>query len=131
MAQNSGSAQPEEIGPYIIFYDWHPTSYEDLREYRNELAPEAKMVLDYMLESLGDHPYQIRIVSYTSEDRQRSLYEEVGRRRYEQARNYLISRGIDEDLITGEILIAESRVPMADGVREMQYRRSELILTPL
>ena len=129
-AQTAANERAIEKGPYVIFYDWFPNNYEDLRDFEDELAPEMKIVLDALLENLGDRPYQIRIVSFTTPDRQRSLYEEVGSRRYQLARDYLVVKGVESELISGEILVLESPLT-GDGVRQIQLRRSEILLTPL
>jgi outer membrane protein OmpA-like peptidoglycan-associated protein len=109
-------------GPYIVFFDWDSS----------DITPEAASVLNSAITAYGDcGTAAIMLAGHT--DRSGSVTYNMGlaERRNDSVAEYLTGRGIPEARISSEAF-GESmpRVPTADGVRELQNRRVEIMYGP-
>jgi outer membrane protein OmpA-like peptidoglycan-associated protein len=111
-----------EQGPYIVFFDWD----------QSDITPEAAAVLNSAITAYGDcGTAAIMLAGHA--DRSGSTTYNVGlsERRNASVTDYLTNRGIPVARISSEAF-GESmpRVPTADGVRELQNRRVEVMYGP-
>lgn len=107
-------------GPHIVFFDWD----------RADITLEAATTLDSMAASYGGcGGSAITVAGYADRSGGDRYNQGLSERRADTVRNYLSSRGIPGTVITtqgfGE---TNPRVPTADGVRELQNRRVEVVV---
>lgn len=109
---------PCNRGPYIVFFDWD----------RADITAEAVITLDSLA---SNYPAcggaSISIAGYTDRSGSDAYNQGLSERRAEVVRQFLGGRAIPAGAMTtqgfGE---SNSRVPTADGVRELQNRRVEI-----
>ena len=110
---------PVAVGPFVVFFDWD----------RDDITPQAAAILDNAAQQYAQTG-QARVVLSGHADRSGSDEYNVGlsQRRANNVRQYLAGRGIPDGVITTEAF-GESRplVETADGVREPQNRRVEIV----
>lgn len=109
-------------GPYIVFFDWD----------RSDITPEAGTILDSAVTAYGNcDVVPIMLAGYTDRSGSNQYNLGLSARRNSSVRDYLTTRGIPSDRITGQAFgEANPRVPTADGVRELQNRRVEITYGP-
>ena len=109
-------------GPYIAFFDFD----------RSDITPEAATILDSAVSAYNDcGRTQIMLAGHTDTTGSLQYNEDLAARRNASVRAYITGNGIPDDIITSRSFgEAEPRVPTADGVREAQNRRVELVFGP-
>jgi len=111
-------AVPCSSGPYIVFFDWD----------RADITAEAVTILDSMATnypSCGNA--SVSIAGYTDRSGSDGYNQGLSERRAEAVRQYLGSRSVSfGSMSTRGYGESNSRVPTADGVRELQNRRVEI-----
>lgn len=109
-------------GPFIVFFDWD----------KDDITPQAAAILDNAA-SAYQTAGQAQVMLAGHADRSGSDEYNVGlsQRRAANVRSYLAGRGLPDGVITSEAF-GESRplVETADGVREPQNRRVEIMFGP-
>ena len=106
----------------MVFFDWA----------KPELSGDAKTTLDRIAAvALVSGGGRVRLEAHTDRSGSAEVNLRSARRRAAEVRDYLIAKGV----AAGSISITsfgESRplIPTADGVREVQNRRVEIILDP-
>jgi len=109
-------------GPFIVFFDWD----------KDEITPQAAAILDNAAAAY-QQTGQAQVMLAGHADRSGSDQYNVGlsQRRASNVRSYLSGRGIPDGVIASEAF-GESRplVETADGVREPQNRRVEIMFGP-
>jgi len=108
-------------GPFLIFFDWD----------RADITPEAAAILDRAAEQfMATGQARVQLDGYTDRSGTRSYNQGLSERRAENARAYLVGRGIPEGVMTAQGF-GEDRplVETADGVREPQNRRVEITMS--
>ena len=109
-------------GPFIVFFDWD----------RDEITPAAAAILDNAAagyQQVGSA--SVGLAGHADRSGPDAYNVGLSQRRADAVRAYLAGRGVPDAAITSEAL-GESRplVDSADGVREPQNRRVELIFGP-
>ena len=109
-------------GPYIVFFDWD----------QSDITPEAASVLDNAVTAYGDcGSAQVMLAGHADRSGSASYNVGLSQRRNEAVRAYLESRGISGGVISSEAFgESRPRVETADGVREPQNRRVEVMYGP-
>lgn len=109
-------------GPYIVFFDWD----------RADITPEAASVLNSAVSAYGNCGVsQVMLAGHADRSGSDRYNVALSERRNAAVRAYLTSRGIPAARMIGEAF-GESmpRVATADGVRELQNRRVEVLYGP-
>ncbi len=109
-------------GPYIVFFDWD----------QSDITPEAASVLDNAVTAYGDcGSAQVMLAGHADKSGAASYNVGLSQRRNTAVRAYLESRGISGGAISSEAFgESRPRVETADGVREPQNRRVEVMYGP-
>ena len=105
-----------------MFFDWD----------KSDITPEAATVLNSAITAYGNCG-MARVMLAGHADRSGSATYNVGlsERRNASVEAYLTARGIPAARITSEAFgETQNRVPTADGVRELQNRRVEVMYGP-
>lgn len=111
-----------QTAPYIVYFDWD----------KSNLRPDATATLDNAAANYANCG-NARVMLAGHADRSGSTTYNVGlsNRRNDAVKGYLVSKGVPSGAITatgyGE---TKNAVPTADGVREAQNRRVEVIYGP-
>ena len=109
-------------GPYIVFFDFD----------RSDITAEAASVLNSAVSAYGNcGAASIMLAGHT--DRAGSVTYNMGlaERRNESVEDYLTGRGIPAARISSQAFgESDPRVATADGVRELQNRRVEIMYGP-
>lgn len=113
-------APPCNHGPYIVFFDWD----------RSDVTAEAANVLDNTVAGYaGCGGAPLSISGFTDRSGSDRYNQGLSERRAQAVREYLGQRGVGSGAMTtqgfGE---SNPRVPTADGVRELQNRRVEIVV---
>lgn len=109
-------------GPYIVFFDWD----------KSDITPEAASILDNAISNYNDcGNAQVMLAGHADRSGSASYNVGLSQRRADAVKAYLSGRGIPGGVI-GTEAFGESRprVDTADGVRELQNRRVEVMYGP-
>ncbi|HEX8300722.1 OmpA family protein [Sphingomonas sp.] len=109
-------------GPYIVFFDWD----------KSDITPEAASILDNAISNYQNcNNTQVMLAGHADKSGSASYNVGLSQRRADAVKAYLTSRGIAGEKI-GTEAFGESRprVETADGVRELQNRRVEVMYGP-
>lgn len=111
-----------ETGPYIVFFDWD----------KSDVTPEAAQTLNQAVAAYGNcGTARIMLAGYTDTSGSRQYNQGLAARRNASVREYMTARSVPSARITSEAFGEENlRVPTADGVRELQNRRVEIMYGP-
>lgn len=119
LASAPALAKSQDGQPFRIFFDWS----------KPELTRDGQATLDDVAAAYQRlKPGKVEIACHTDRSGPASVNMAASRRRGEQARAYLAAHGVPAGVM--EIsAFGESQpiVPTADGVREMQNRRVEIV----
>ncbi len=109
-------------GPYIIFFDFD----------RSEITTEAARVLDSAVTSYANcGTAGVMLAGHTDRAGSVSYNMALAERRNASVQQYLTAQGIPAARISSQAFgESEPRVPTADGVRELQNRRVEIMYGP-
>ncbi len=109
-------------GPYIVYFDFD----------KSNLRPDAATVLDNAAANYANCG-NARVMLAGHTDRAGSATYNVGlsNRRNDTVRGYLISKGVPASVMSASGMgETDNKVPTADGVRESQNRRVEVMYGP-
>jgi outer membrane protein OmpA-like peptidoglycan-associated protein/opacity protein-like surface antigen len=109
-------------GPYIVFFDWD----------KSDITPEAASILDNAISNYANcQNTQVMLAGHADRSGSASYNVGLSQRRADSVKSYLTGRGIPDSVI-GTEAFGESRprVETADGVRELQNRRVEVMYGP-
>ncbi|MGB3165671.1 MAG: OmpA family protein [Alteraurantiacibacter sp.] len=113
---------PCNVGPYIVFFDWDEA----------EITAEARSVLDTTItayRTCGEA--QVMLAGHADRSGPTSYNQRLSERRAAAVRGYLTRGGIPAGTVVSEAFGETSpRVATANGVRESQNRRVELLFGP-
>jgi outer membrane protein OmpA-like peptidoglycan-associated protein len=109
-------------GPFIVFFEWD----------RSDITPEAGSILDNAVQQYQNcGGAQVMIAGHADKSGSASYNVGLSQRRADAVRGYLASRAIPEGVISTEAFgEGRPRVETADGVREVQNRRVEVMYGP-
>lgn len=112
-------AAPVVQQTYIVFFDFD----------KSELTPEAHRVLERAAQDVRvGRGVKIQVVGHTDRAGSNRYNQRLSERRATVVRNELVNLGVNDGQITARgVGETEPRVPTADGVREAQNRRAEII----
>jgi outer membrane protein OmpA-like peptidoglycan-associated protein len=113
------TAQAQDGQPFRIFFDWS----------KPELTRDGQATLDEVAAAYQRlKPRRIEIVGHTDRSGSTAVNVAASRMRAQEAKAYLAARGVPAAAMSTSAF-GESRpiVPTADGVREMQNRRVEIL----
>lgn len=109
-------------GPYIVFFDWD----------KSDITPEASSILDNAIsnyQNCGNS--QVMLAGHADRSGSASYNVGLSQRRADAVKAYLSGRGISDGVISTEAFgESRPRVETADGVRELQNRRVEIMYGP-
>ncbi|TGX54770.1 OmpA family protein [Sphingomonas gei] len=109
-------------GPYIVFFDWD----------KSDITPEAGSILDNAIsnyQNCGNS--QVMLAGHADRSGSASYNVGLSQRRADAVKSYLSGRGISDGVISTEAFgESRPRVETADGVRELQNRRVEIMYGP-
>lgn len=109
-------------GPYIVFFEWD----------KSDITPEAAGILDNAVsnyQSCGNA--QVMLAGHADRSGSASYNVGLSQRRADAVRAYLEGRGVGGTNISTEAFgEGRPRVETADGVRELQNRRVEIMYGP-
>jgi outer membrane protein OmpA-like peptidoglycan-associated protein len=109
-------------GPYIVFFDWD----------KSDITPEAASILDNAIsnyQNCGNS--QVMLAGHADRSGSASYNVGLSQRRADAVKAYLSGRGISDGVISTEAFgESRPRVETADGVRELQNRRVEIMYGP-
>jgi hypothetical protein len=108
-----------DMPPAFVFFDYG----------KDEVIVSAQHILDKVAAAYTACPGGLSLAGHT--DRSESDVMGLSQRRAQNVSRYLEARGVPRDALTTEAY-GESRplVPTADGVREPQNRRVEIVMGP-
>jgi len=109
-------------GPYIVFFDWD----------KSDITPEASSILDNAISNYQNcGNAQVMLAGHADRSGSASYNVGLSQRRADSVKAYLSGRGISEGVISTEAFgESRPRVETADGVRELQNRRVEIMYGP-
>jgi outer membrane protein OmpA-like peptidoglycan-associated protein/opacity protein-like surface antigen len=109
-------------GPYIVFFDWD----------KSDITPEAASILDNAISNYQNcGNAQVMLAGHADRSGSASYNVGLSQRRADAVKAYLSGRGITESNISTEAFgESRPRVETADGVRELQNRRVEIMYGP-
>ena len=109
-------------GPYIVFFDFD----------KSDITAEAASVLDGAVTAYGDcGQAQVMLSGYTDTSGTPKYNLGLSQRRADAVSAYMTSKGVPGGVITTKALGETNlRVQTADGVRELQNRRVEIMYGP-
>ena len=109
-------------GPYLVFFDWNETA----------IRPSAAALLDTVVATLGDCPgRRMMVTGYADSSGTARNNQRISQHRAVEVEAYLASRGVaTSSIATAALGESQPRVPTADGVREVQNRRVEIVFEP-
>ncbi len=109
-------------GPYIVFFDFD----------KSDITAEAASILDGAVTAYGDcGQAQVMLSGYTDTSGSAKYNLALSQRRADAVSSYLTSKGVPGGVITTKALGESNlRVQTADGVRELQNRRVEIMYGP-
>jgi OOP family OmpA-OmpF porin len=109
-------------GPYIVFFDWD----------KSDITPEAASILDNAISNYANcQNTQVMLAGHADRSGSASYNVGLSQRRADSVKAYLSGRGISDGVISTEAFgESRPRVETADGVRELQNRRVEIMYGP-
>lgn len=109
-------------GPYIVFFDFD----------KSDITAEAASILDGAATAYGDcGQAQVMLSGYTDTSGTPKYNLGLSQRRADAVSAYMTSKGVPGGVITTKALGETNlRVQTADGVRELQNRRVEIMYGP-
>ena len=109
-------------GPFIVFFEWD----------KSDITPEASSILDNAVQQYTNcGNAQVMLAGHADKSGAASYNVGLSQRRADAVRGYLTSRSIPEGSISTEAFgESRPRVDTADGVREVQNRRVEVMYGP-
>jgi len=109
-------------GPYIVFFDWD----------KSDITPEASSILDNAVSNYQNcGNAQVMLAGHADRSGSASYNVGLSQRRADAVKGYLSGRGIADTAISTEAFgESRPRVETADGVRELQNRRVEIMYGP-
>ena len=109
-------------GPYIVFFDWD----------KSDITPEAASILDNAISNYQNcGNAQVMLAGHADRSGSASYNVGLSQRRADSVKAYLTGRGITDGVISTEAFgESRPRVETADGVRELQNRRVEIMYGP-
>jgi OOP family OmpA-OmpF porin len=109
-------------GPYIVFFDWD----------KSDITPEAASILDNAISNYTNcNNTQVMLAGHADKSGSASYNVGLSQRRADAVKGYLTTRGIGAGVISTEAFgESRPRVDTADGVRELQNRRVEVMYGP-
>ena len=109
-------------GPFIVFFEWD----------KSDITPEAASILDNAVtqyQNCGNA--QVMLAGHADKSGSASYNVGLSQRRADAVKGYLTSRSIPDTVIASEAFgESRPRVDTADGVREVQNRRVEVMYGP-
>ena len=109
-------------GPFIVFFEWD----------KSDITPEAGSILDNAVtqyQNCGNA--QVMLAGHADKSGAASYNVGLSQRRADAVKGYLSSHGITDGSISTEAFgESRPRVDTADGVREVQNRRVEVMYGP-
>jgi outer membrane protein OmpA-like peptidoglycan-associated protein len=112
-------AVPTPVGPFIVFFDWD----------KADITPEADQIIrDAAAAARKTGQATIETVGHADRSGTVRYNKALSQRRAVAVKNRLLRYGIDpENVVTKALGESHPLVPTADGVREPQNRRVEII----
>lgn len=109
-------------GPYIVFFDWD----------KSDITPEAASILDNAVNNYTNcGNAQVMLAGHADKSGSASYNVGLSQRRADSVKGYLTGKGISDGVISTEAFgESRPRVETADGVRELQNRRVEIMYGP-
>ena len=109
-------------GPYIVFFEWD----------KSDITPEAATILDNAVSAYANCGMAaVMLAGHADASGAKTYNVGLSQRRNTSVTSYLTGRGIPATRISSEAFgEAQLRVPTADGVRELQNRRVEVMYGP-
>jgi outer membrane protein OmpA-like peptidoglycan-associated protein/opacity protein-like surface antigen len=109
-------------GPYIVFFDWD----------KSDITPEAAGILDNAISNYQNcQNASVMLAGHADRSGAASYNVGLSQRRADSVKGYLTARGIPGGVIGTEAFgESQPRVATADGVRELQNRRVEIMYGP-
>lgn len=109
-------------GPYIVFFNFD----------KSDITPEAATILDNAVSAYANCGMaSVMLAGHTDRAGSARYNVGLGERRNSSVRSYLASRGVPDGRIASQSFgETQTRVPTADGVRELQNRRVEITYGP-
>ncbi|MDV3458321.1 OmpA family protein [Sphingomonas sp. HF-S4] len=109
-------------GPYIVFFDWD----------KSDITPEAASILDNAVNNYTNcGNAQVMLAGHADKSGSASYNVGLSQRRADSVKSYLTGKGISDGVISTEAFgESRPRVETADGVRELQNRRVEIMYGP-
>jgi outer membrane protein OmpA-like peptidoglycan-associated protein/opacity protein-like surface antigen len=109
-------------GPYIVFFDWD----------KSDITDEAKGILDNAISNYQNcGNAQVMLAGHADRSGSASYNVGLSQRRADAVKAYLSAAGIPGGVISTEAFgESKPRVATADGVRELQNRRVEIMYGP-
>lgn len=109
-------------GPYIVFFEWD----------KSDITPEAATILDNAVSAYANcGTAAVMLAGHADASGAKTYNVGLSQRRNTSVTNYLTGRGIPAARISSEAFgESQLRVPTADGVRELQNRRVEVMYGP-
>ncbi|RJY10080.1 OmpA family protein [Aurantiacibacter aquimixticola] len=106
----------------MVFFDWD----------QSDITPEAATVLNSAVTAYRDcGTARVMLAGHTDTSGPRDYNMGLAERRNDSVRAYMTSRGVPGTRISSEAFgESDLRVPTADGVRELQNRRVEVMYGP-
>jgi len=107
-------------GPFIVFFDWN----------KSDITPEAASILDNAAQAYATTGNaQVMLAGYTDTSGTASYNMGLSQRRADAVKAYLAGKGVpDAALQTQAFGETKLLVQTADGVREPQNRRVEIVI---
>lgn len=126
MAQTSVAPNPGTSGHFVASVP--DTVYFDFD--KDVLTPEAVAVLDQQAQWLNEYPQTtVDIAGHTDAVGSNAYNQDLGLRRADRVRDYLISRGVDGGRLTSVISFGEERLAIETENRERLNRRVTTVIT--
>ncbi len=125
-AQDMPTPQPGTSGAFVE--DVPDTVYFDFD--RDVLTPEAVSILDLQAEWLRQNPsVTVDLAGHTDAVGSNSYNQNLGMRRADRVRDYLIAQGIDAGRLTSVVSFGEERLAIETANRELLNRRVVTVVT--
>ena len=109
-------------GPFIVFFEWD----------KSDITPEAASILDNAVTQYANcGNAQVMLAGHADKSGSASYNVGLSQRRADAVKGYLSSHAIPDSVITTQAFgESRPRVDTADGVREVQNRRVEVMYGP-
>ncbi|MGB7407242.1 MAG: OmpA family protein [Pontixanthobacter sp.] len=109
-------------GPYVVFFEWD----------ESDITPEAATILDNAVSAYANCGMaSVMLAGHTDTSGPAAYNVGLSERRNDSVNNYLTGRGVPSARISSEAFgESQLRVPTANGVRELQNRRVQIMYGP-